>query len=182
MHRMHHAFTDTEQDPHSPAYDKNMFSMMWRTKKVYTDIFDGKVQVEDRFAKNVPEWKGFDWWCNSWMSRVLWVGFYIWFYIAFAPSAWWFVLIPIHIAMGPVHGVIINWFAHKYGEVNFETDNTSKNLFKLDLLMLGEGYHNNHHKFPSRTNFAFKRGEFDPVYPVIALFDKLKIVRISKSA
>ena len=34
MHRMHHAYTDTEKDPHSPAYDDNLFSMMWRTKTV----------------------------------------------------------------------------------------------------------------------------------------------------
>lgn len=84
--------------------------------------------------------------------------------------------------MGPIHGMVINWFAHKYGHVNFETDNTSKNLFKVDMLMLGEGYHNNHHKFPSRSNFAVKCGEFDPVYPVIALFHKLKIVRIVNNA
>jgi len=24
MHRIHHAYTDTELDPHSPAYDKNL--------------------------------------------------------------------------------------------------------------------------------------------------------------
>jgi stearoyl-CoA desaturase (delta-9 desaturase) len=45
--------------------------------------------------------------------------------------------------------------------------------------MLGEGYHNNHHKFPSRSNFAIKKGEFDPIYPVVLLFEKLKIIRIN---
>ena len=84
--------------------------------------------------------------------------------------------------MGPIHGMVINWFAHKYGEVNFETGNTSKNLFKVDLLMLGEGYHNNHHKYPSRTNFAVKRGEFDPVYPVIYLLNRWKIIRVINPA
>jgi stearoyl-CoA desaturase (delta-9 desaturase) len=95
---------------------------------------------------------------KHWYSRILWSGVYVWFYVAFAPSAWWYLLIPVHIAMGPVHGVVINWFAHKYGHTNFETDNTSKNLFKVDMLMLGEGYHNNHHKFPSRSNFATQKG------------------------
>jgi stearoyl-CoA desaturase (delta-9 desaturase) len=74
--------------------------------------------------------------------------------------------------------VIINWFAHKYGDVNFETDNTSRNLFKVDLLMMGEAYHNNHHKFPSRTNFAVKKGEFDPTYPLIVLLKKLKVIKV----
>jgi stearoyl-CoA desaturase (delta-9 desaturase) len=81
--------------------------------------------------------------------------------------------------MGPLHGVIINWFAHKYGHVNFETDNTSKNLFKIDWLMFGEGYHNNHHKFPSKTNFATNKGEFDPCYPIIKLLNKAGVIKVN---
>jgi stearoyl-CoA desaturase (delta-9 desaturase) len=178
MHRMHHAFTDTENDPHSPSYDRNFFAMMWRTRNEYHGILKENVEIEDRFTKRLPEWRWFDNWGNFWLSRLMWVAAYIVFYIAFAPSAWWYLLIPIHIAMGPIHGVIINWFAHKYGETNFATDNTSKNLFKVDVLMLGEGYHNNHHKFPSNTNFAAKKGEFDFCYPVIRLLNKIKIIKI----
>src|SRR5579859_6300015 len=39
MHRMHHAYTDTEKDPHSPSFSKNIFSMMLRTRNIYTKIF-----------------------------------------------------------------------------------------------------------------------------------------------
>jgi len=180
LHRIHHAYTDTEDDPHSPAYDKSILSMMIRTSKTYVDIMYGRVQVDERFTKNLPDWNWFDRWGNTWYSRILWSGIYVWFYVAFAPSAWWYILIPFHIAMGPLHGVIINWFAHKYGEVNFETDNTSKNLFKVDLLMMGEGYHNNHHKFPSRANFAAKRGEFDLCYPVILLLKKCGVIKMAR--
>lgn len=182
MHRVHHAYTDTELDPHSPAYDKNLLAMMWRTKKTYSGILDGSIKIDEKFTKNVPEWNWFDKWGNSNISRLLWIALYVWIYTAFAPSYWFFLLIPIHIAMGPIHGVIINWFAHKYGAVNFETDNTSKNLFKLDVLMFGEGYHNNHHKFPSRTNFAARKGEFDLCYPIIKVLDKMKVIRITKAA
>ncbi len=179
MHRVHHAYTDTENDPHSPAYDKNLFAMMWRTKETYSGILYGTIPVEEKFTKNVPDWKKFDLFCNDWPSRLMWIGIYILFYVVFAPSIWWFLLIPIHAVMGPLHGVIINWFAHKYGHVNFETDNTSKNLFKVDLLMFGEGYHNNHHKFPSKTNFASNKGEFDPCYPIIKLLDKAGIIKVN---
>lgn len=177
MHRMHHAYTDTDQDPHSPSYDKNLFAMMWRSRNIYFNIYKGRYPVEARFTKNMPEWKWFDDWGNFWLSRLLWVGIYTYLYIVFAPSLWFLLLLPIHIAMGPVHGVIINWFAHKYGHVNYQTNNTSKNLFKIDWLMLGEGYHNNHHLFPSRTNFASKKGEFDLCYPIIYLLGKLKIIK-----
>lgn len=180
MHRMHHAYTDTELDPHSPSYDKSFFSMMLRTSKVYSSILKGVLTIEKRFTKNIPQWKWFDWWGNLFASRILWAGIYIGIYIIFAPSAWWYLLIPIHVAMGPIHGVIINWFAHKYGEVNYETDNTSKNLFKVDLLMFGEGYHNNHHKFPSRSNFAAKKGEIDICYPIIRILSGLRIIRMTK--
>ena len=29
MHRMHHAFADTENDHHSPKYDETIWYMMW---------------------------------------------------------------------------------------------------------------------------------------------------------
>lgn len=180
LHRMHHAYTDTEKDPHSPTFDDNMFSMMWRTRNGYSAILNNRYPVEERFTKNLPEWNWFDTWGNNFISRILWIGIYVWLYLAFAPSAWWLLLVPIHILMGPIHGTIVNWFAHKYGHKNFETDNTSTNLFKVDLLMLGEGYHNNHHTHPASSNFAAKKGEFDPCYPVIKFFDSCGIIRTNR--
>lgn len=177
MHRMHHAYTDTELDPHSPSYDKNVFAMMWRSRNIYFSIFKGRYPVEARFSKNIPEWKWFDNWGNFWLSRLLWVALYTYLYLVFAPSFWFLLLLPLHITMGPVHGAVINWCAHKYGHVNYPADNTSRNLFRFDWLMMGEGYHNNHHIFPSRTNFASKKGEFDLCYPVIYLLGKLRIIR-----
>jgi stearoyl-CoA desaturase (delta-9 desaturase) len=46
LHRLHHAHTDTEKDPHSPSYDDNLFKMMWRTKEVYSDIYHEELDVE----------------------------------------------------------------------------------------------------------------------------------------
>ena len=82
--------------------------------------------------------------------------------------------------MGPLHGAIINWFAHKYGYINFKQKNTSRNLLPVDVIMMGEAYHNNHHKFPSRTNFAVKKGEFDPCYPLILLLKKCRVIKLAK--
>ncbi len=178
MHRLHHAHTDTELDPHSPNFSSNIFSMMWRTKKIYTDIYSGKTEVEEKFTKNLPEWPAFDRWANSLLSRTLWVMAYVAFFIIFASSPWWFLLLPIIIAMGAFHGAIINWFAHKFGYKNFILKNTSENLFFIDVLMLGESYHNNHHKYPSSVNFGVRWHEIDPIYPVILLLNKLRIIRL----
>ncbi|XZF15769.1 acyl-CoA desaturase [Chitinophagaceae bacterium MMS25-I14] len=178
MHRLHHAYTDTEQDPHSPNFSANIFSMMLRTRRIYRDIFNGKISVEEKFTRNLPKWPGFDKWANSTLSRVLWAIGYTVFFIAFATSPWQYLLLPVIMGMGAFHGAIINWFAHKFGYRNFILKNTSENLFSVDILMLGESYHNNHHKRPSAINFGVRWHELDPVYPVILLLNKLGIIRI----
>ncbi|MES2703032.1 MAG: acyl-CoA desaturase [Bacteroidota bacterium] len=182
MHRMHHAYTDTEMDPHSPSFSTNVFSMMWRTRNFYNDIFNGTMKVDPRFEKNVPEWTAFDKWADSWYSRSIWIAIYLAIFIKFSTSPWQYLFLPIILMMGAFHGAIINWFAHKYGYVNFKMKNTSQNLLAVDFLMLGESYHNNHHKRPSSINFGSRKHELDPVYPVIRLFAWLGIVRINKNA
>ena len=180
MHRLHHAYTDTEKDPHSPNFSSNMMAMMWRTSMRYRAIFKGHEAVDDKFTKNLPEWKGFDRWANSPVSRLLWVGIYTMIFILFSTSTWQYLLLPVVITMGAFHGAIINWFAHKVGYRNFRLHNSSQNLISIDVLMLGESYHNNHHKRPSAVNFGFRWHELDPVYPVILLLNWLRVIRLPK--
>lgn len=181
MHRMHHAYTDTEQDPHSPKFSSNIFSMMWRTRNIYAEIVHGRYPIESRFLKNLPHWGWFDRWANSRLSRILWIAAYVTFFFLFSPSYWWFLLIPVVVTMGAFHGAVINWFAHKYGYINFRLKNTSRNLLVVDVLMLGESYHNNHHKNPSSVNFGRRWHEIDPVYPVVLLLKWLGIVKYAKT-
>jgi stearoyl-CoA desaturase (delta-9 desaturase) len=84
--------------------------------------------------------------------------------------------------MGPIHGTIINWYAHKYGYRNFEMKNTSHNILPVDFLMLGEGYHNNHHKFATSANFGYKWFEIDPTYYVIKVLDFLHIIKLKETS
>ena len=181
MHRMHHAYTDTEKDPHSPSFSKNIFSMMWRTRNIYNQVFAKSIEIEPRFLKNLPEWPAFDRWANSWISRVLWIIIYLTFFIVFAHNPWVYLLLPVVLGMGAFHGAIINWFAHKYGYTNFKLKNTSENLLSIDFLMLGESYHNNHHKHPSSINFGIRWHEFDPIYPIIRFLGWLHIIKIPKT-
>ncbi len=182
MHRLHHAYTDTPKDPHSPKYYPSIYSMMRQAAKVYSEIAAGRMEVEERFKKNVPDWPAMDKWAQSWTSRIMWGILYCAYYFFFAHSYWLYLLLPIHFLMGPVHGVIINWFAHKYGYTNFKLNNTSKNLLPVDFLMLGEAYHNNHHKYASSINFGVRWFELDPVYPVILFLNFLGIVKVKKQA
>ena len=180
MHRMHHAFADTEDDPHSPKYDETIWNMMWKTKTIYSDIANKKLIPEKRFTEGVPQWEAFDKFARSWPSRIFWAGIYISVYYVYADVWWLWLLLPIQFLLSPIHGAIINWFAHKYGYINFRLRNTSHNLLFIDILMLGESYHNNHHKRPSAINFGTRWHELDPVYPVIRFLAWCRIIKIKK--
>ena len=181
LHRMHHAYTDTVSDPHSPKHDGNLIKMMWKTKNTYHGIFKGVANIPKKFYGNLPEWHSFDKFAHSWISRTLMIAGYIAFYIYFVPEGqwYWYLLLPVHFATGPIHGAIINWFSHVIGYRNHKVKDTSTNMFPCDLLMLGESLHNNHHNNP-KSNFADKWYEFDPVYPVIYILDKLRVIKLKK--
>lgn len=180
MHRMHHAYADTENDPHSPMYDETIWNMMWKTKTIYSQIANGKLVPDARFTDGVPKWDAFDRIARSWPSRLFWGALYVLFYINFATAWWMFLLLPLHFLMSPIHGAIINWFAHKYGYRNFEVRDTSMNFLPFDFLMMGESYHNNHHKHGSRANFGGVRWhEIDPTYQVIRLLNKLGVIEMA---
>jgi stearoyl-CoA desaturase (delta-9 desaturase) len=182
MHRMHHAFADTPNDPHSPKYDESIFKMMWKTKTIYSAIASKKMEVDKRFTNGVPDWPAFDKIARSWPSRIFWGGIYVGVYFMFAPVWWVWLLLPIQWMFSPIHGAIINWFAHKYGYRNYEVGDTSRNFLPFDFLMMGESYHNNHHKYGSRANFGGVRWhELDPTYGVIYLLDKLGVIKIARN-
>ncbi len=178
LHRMHHAYADTAQDPHSPKFSNNLLDMMWKTKKIYSDVFWRRIKIDDRFLKELPEWMSFDRFAESYYSRIAWGALYLLIYVLISPPWWMYFLLPIHFLMGPFHGVIINWFAHKLGYRNWKVNDTSTNLMPVDLLMWGESLHNNHHKFPSRPNFSTEWFEFDPMFPFIKIFNWLGIIKL----
>lgn len=180
LHRMHHAYSDTEKDPHTPHFFKEVFSMMLHTRRVYNGIVKGTLETEPKFDKNYPEYPAIDKIADQLITRSIFAGLYISFYIAFATHWWMFLLLPIHILIGPIQGAVVNWAGHKYGYRNFpgEKDH-SKNTLIIDFLMMGELFQNNHHHAGSRPNFAAKWWEFDPTYVIIKLFDKLRIIRLA---
>ncbi|MCF6170849.1 MAG: acyl-CoA desaturase [Bacteroidales bacterium] len=178
MHRMHHAYADTEKDPHSPKYDPNPFAMMWRTFNTYQAINKKQIGVEEHFTKNVPQWEAFDKFASSNASRLAWGALYVLLFYLLATAWWQWLFLPLTFVMAPLHGMIINWYAHVYGYVNFKLDNTSKNLLPFDFLMLGESYHNNHHKYSGKPNFGGVRWhEVDPTFLVMWVMNKLGMIR-----
>ncbi len=178
LHREHHAHSDTEEDPHSPHFFREVFSMMWHTRRVYFDLKDGRREVPAGLAGKLPRWDAVEAIGGSWIFSLACMAGYTAFYVAFAPSAWWYLLLPVHFLMGPVHGAFVNWCGHKYGYRNFHLDDHSHNTFPVDVLFMGECFQNNHHRYPNRSNFAVKSFEFDILYPVIRGLDRVGIIRL----
>jgi stearoyl-CoA desaturase (Delta-9 desaturase) len=181
LHRMHHTYSDTEKDPHSPHNFLNVFTMMWRTKEIYNAFYYRKIEAEERFVGHYPEFPIWEKIADSAFSRLGFAALYVAFYVYFVPSGseWLYALLPIHFLMAPIHGAIVNWCGHKYGYRNFESVDKSKNTLIVDFLMMGELYQNNHHENYMDPNFAKKWYEVDPTYPFIKLFQGLGIVKMS---
>jgi stearoyl-CoA desaturase (delta-9 desaturase) len=179
MHRMHHAYSDTPKDPHSPVHQPNFFAMMWRTKKQYDDLRTRRVTPEPRFDGGYPEWKLVDETLAGWGASVAWGALYVGYYAVFATHAWMFLLLPFHWFMGPTHGAIVNWFGHKLGYRNYGSDDNSKNTLVFDVLTMGELFQNNHHKWGQSPNFAVRWFEIDPTYQFIRVLGGLRIIDLS---
>ena len=63
------------------------------------------------------------------------------------------------------HGTgCINSMAHLMGRRRFKTDDDSRNSAILAFITLGEGWHNNHHRYQSSTRNGFYWWEIDPTY------------------
>jgi stearoyl-CoA desaturase (delta-9 desaturase) len=183
MHRMHHVYSDTEKDPHSPHFFKDVMGMMVHTKNIYSAFLTGKELPDPQFTKDyLPTWTKLEKLGDMMIVRVLFAVAYILFYVYFAPSFWWYLLLPIHFLMGPIQGAIVNWCGHKYGYSNFNNGDHSKNTEPFGLLLLGELFQNNHHKYGTSPNFAKKWFELDPTFQVMKVMHFLRIIRLKPVA
>lgn len=177
LHRQHHAYSDTPRDPHSPANHRGPIGLMLATRRAFDDLAHRRTTPEPRFEGGYPEWRFIDrlgWWIPG---QVAWGAAYTLFYVAFAPTPWLFLLLPVHFLMGPIHGFLVNWCGHRYGYRNFATRDGSRNVLPIELLVMGEMMQNNHHRHPMRTSFAARRFELDPTGLAIRALAALRIVR-----
>lgn len=183
MHRMHHTYSDTEQDPHSPHFFKDIVDMMKHTYVVYDKFNTRQVQPDPQFTKDyLPVWDKLDRFGNNLITRVCFGLLYTAFYLFFAPSLWWLLLLPIHFFMGPIQGAIVNWCGHKYGYRNYNCPDHSVNTTPWGVFMMGELFQNNHHKDGTNPNFARKWFEFDLTFQVMKIMHVFRIIRLKPLA
>jgi stearoyl-CoA desaturase (delta-9 desaturase) len=175
VHRKHHAFTDEEGDPHSPALEG-----FWKVQlgNVFYYIREvKKTDVVERYARDIKD----GWWDRNVFKRGL-LGLGIGTVaLCFVLGLWWGLLAAaLHAIMYVfVLSSSINGLCHHVGYRNF--DNTATNIRFIALLTGGEGLHNNHHGYPRSPKFSFRASEFDPAWPVIKVLVALRLARPYKT-
>lgn len=75
------------------------------------------------------------------------------------------------------HGTfLINSLTHMVGKQRFRTNDYSKNSFSLALVTLGEGWHNNHHRFPFAESQGFYWWEVDVTHYFLSALSALGLI------
>ena len=179
-HRHHHKHTDTQFDTHSPTVKGFWWSHVgWFTCEAnfatnYDKIKDFNKFPELRFMNR------FDIVIPVIFAVMVW-GFGV-FLEAFYPElgtngwqmlVWGFFISTIFL----FHGTFtINSLAHVFGSRRYDTPDTSRNNFWLSLVTLGEGWHNNHHRYPNAARQGFYWWEIDITYYILKLMSYVGMV------
>lgn len=72
--------------------------------------------------------------------------------------------------------VSINSLSHVWGKRRFDTPDDSRNNGWLALITMGEGWHNNHHRWPQSVRQGFRWHEIDMTWYGLWLLSKLGII------
>jgi len=179
-HRHHHKHSDHEEDIHSPVIKGFWWSHIgWLTSMKnfptnYASIPDLKKYPElvfiNRFDQIVPFAFGF---------LMLGIGALLeWLWPASGVTMWQFFFWTFFVSTTVLlHGTLfINSLAHVWGRRRYQTDDDSRNSFLLAIITLGEGWHNNHHRYPHSTRQGFRWWEIDPTYGALKVLSWLGII------
>jgi stearoyl-CoA desaturase (delta-9 desaturase) len=71
---------------------------------------------------------------------------------------------------------MINSLAHRWGTRRFSTHDESRNNWWLALITFGEGWHNNHHRYPGAARQGLRWWEFDLTFYVLNLLSLLGLI------
>jgi len=167
-HRDHHRFSDGPDDVHSPLRRGFWWSHVgWILSRRHHATKNERVKDLARF----PELRFVDrfqalfpvalaaglFLAGSWPA-LLW-GFFV------STAALW------HATFA------INSLAHVLGRRRYETGEGSRNSLGLALVTFGEGWHNNHHFYPSAARQGFYWWELDVSFLVLRGLAALRMVR-----
>jgi stearoyl-CoA desaturase (delta-9 desaturase) len=171
VHRKHHAFTDTTDDPHSPAIIGWLRVQLTNAALYRRAARDPKVL--ERYAKDLPA----DRWDRVLFDRAF-LGLGIGITLLIVILGPWYGLLAsvLHAGFYLWIGGAVNGLGHHFGRRPYE--NSATNLRWLAFLTGGEGLHNNHHAAPTSARFSLHRGEIDLGWIAIRVFRRLGLAKV----
>lgn len=162
VHRQHHAYADTDRDPH--------ITRPWWKMVFY--VRNEKYAIENKFVSDLAKDPLHKWLHRNYFKINLFILLVC--LICFGPvrSGWTLSFLVIHnfLAAGAV-----NILGHRpeYGWRTFETNDQSSNNWLIQLITWNAGLHNHHHKNPSSWDFRVNPGDVD--VPALVIKHWLKI-------
>lgn len=178
-HREHHKHADTDKDAHSPKHGFLRSHTLWfLTKKNFP--------TKEQRVKDLLKYKELRWLDRYdvvppiiYAALILGLGSYIEAAFPGLGATKWQILIWGYfvstILLSHVT-FLINSLAHRWGYRRFDTDDNSRNNPLLAVLTLGEGWHNNHHKYPALARQGLKWWEIDISYYILLMMEKVGLV------
>jgi stearoyl-CoA desaturase (delta-9 desaturase) len=164
-HRHHHRHSDTPEDVHPPK----IYGFWWAHVGwvLSTDYLKARLDLMrdflkypeivllDRFHLLAPISLGFG---------TFFLGKYLEIYFpALGTSGWQMLICGFFLSTVLVyHGTFaVNSLTHMFGKKRFVTGDDSRNSLLIALFTLGEGWHNNHHRYPGSERQGFYWWEID---------------------
>ncbi|NBW39782.1 acyl-CoA desaturase [bacterium] len=179
-HRHHHQHSDQPDDVHSPVVSGIYYAHIgWILSRQFIHTRHELVKDLTKF----PELKLLD--AYNWIPPTA-LGFFC-FYLGvaldhFFPALgtsgfqmlmWGFFVSTVLL----YHGTFcINSFTHLFGSRRFQTTDDSRNNLLLSLITLGEGWHNNHHRYPGSEKQGFYWWEIDITHYILKCLSWFGIV------
>jgi stearoyl-CoA desaturase (delta-9 desaturase) len=182
MHRLHHLHSDTPQDPHSPVHNSFVIGMLRSMHFSFVKTMKGLAKNDEPYTSIVSDLA----FPSSWVAKnevmifmptILHILIAI--FLALTLDSW---LLGLSYWLGmmshPFQGWLVNSVGHKYGYQTFQLNDNSYNNTWVGLFVAGEGYQNNHHRFPVSAKFSIRHGEYDMGYTLCKVMEKLGILQI----
>ena len=185
VHRRHHQHSDRPGDPHSPHLHGRGFigvlRGMWHAHLGWLfapEPPDLARSVPDLVADPVLRFvdKFFWFWVLiGWVAPGVFAGLLMHSWLAALDGFLWGGLVRTFVH----HHITwsINSVCHVWGTRPFAVADQSRNNAVFAVLALGEGWHNNHHAFPTSARHGLRWWQIDITWWVILLLRRMGVVR-----
>jgi len=167
-HRLHHSYTDTDDDPYSFARGFWYAHILW--------MFERSRPMNERWVKDLRanplvafqhKYIAVLMFGSNAIVTVL-IGWAISDFLGAFVLAWW-----TRMAVSHHLTWFVNSLCHCWGERTFSKELSAVDNYALAVMTVGEGYHNFHHTFPSDYRNGIRWYHVDPTKWTIWTLSKL---------